>query len=252
MKYQLSVLPLLSLASAGTLRRGVDIVGGEEVDIKSYPYQVLTRIDGEQWCGGTIANKRHIITAAHCHVGFEKNSFSIRVGSNSATSGGKIYNVTKVHVHPDYASKNNHDVAVLDLAQDIAFGPGAQPISGIQASTVPDGTDGVVSGWGDLQSGGPHTTTLHAVHVPIVNHDECARDYQKNGSPIDDTMICAGFPEGGKDSCQGDSGGPYVVANKLAGIVSFGEGCAEAGFPGVYTDVTNDSVRAFIKQYAGI
>lgn len=252
MKYQLSFLPLLSLASAGTLRRGVDIVGGEEVDIKSYPYQALTQIDGEQWCGGTIVNKRHIVTAAHCHSGFESHTFSVRLGSNSAVSGGKVYNVTKISIHPDYAEQDNHDVAVLELGQDITFGPGVQPISGFVESTVPDGTDGVVSGWGDLASGGPHTTKLHAVHVPIVNHDECARDYDRNGNTIDDTMICAGFPQGGKDSCQGDSGGPYVVANKLAGIVSFGRGCALKGYPGVYTDVTNDSVRAFIKKYAGI
>lgn len=50
-------------------------------------------------------------------------------------------------------------------------------------------------------------------------------------------MICAG--EKGKDSCQGDSGGPMVdSAGKQVGVVSWGIGCALAGYPGVYARVS--------------
>ena len=50
-------------------------------------------------------------------------------------------------------------------------------------------------------------------------------------------MICAG--EKGKDSCQGDSGGPMVdAAKKQVGVVSWGIGCALAGYPGVYARVS--------------
>jgi secreted trypsin-like serine protease len=64
-------------------------------------------------------------------------------------------------------------------------------------------------------------------------------------------MMCAGFAEGGKDSCQGDSGGPLFATDSdgsyvQVGIVSWGAGCAQAGFPGVYARVSE--LSAFINS----
>ena len=50
-------------------------------------------------------------------------------------------------------------------------------------------------------------------------------------------MYCAGVTGGGKDACQGDSGGPTKYNNKLVGATSWGIGCAQAKYPGVYADV---------------
>lgn len=74
--------------------------------------------------------------------------------------------------------------------------------------------------------------------------------------PITPAMICAGFEEGGKDSCQGDSGGPLIDENdgnpQLIGVVSFGYGCAEPKFPGVYGRVALTAVRDWIQSVSGI
>ncbi len=66
-------------------------------------------------------------------------------------------------------------------------------------------------------------------------------------------MICAGYMQGGKDSCQGDSGGPLILEDANGwfqiGIVSWGNECALANYPGVYTNLAN--YRNWIEGYTG-
>ncbi|KAJ7355072.1 hypothetical protein OS493_028293 [Desmophyllum pertusum] len=82
----------------------------------------------------------------------------------------------------------------------------------------------------------PSPTSSWQVSVPVVSQASCKRAY--GSSSIHDSMICAGYPAGGKDACQGDSGGPMVCEEKgkyfLEGVVSWGHGCAAAGKYGVY------------------
>ena len=88
--------------------------------------------------------------------------------------------------------------------------------------------------------GGSTPETLKFVRVPAITNAACNNDY---GGSITDSMICAGYPGvGGKDACQGDSGGPFVCNDGgkavIAGVVSWGNGCALATHPGVYARTT--------------
>lgn len=63
-------------------------------------------------------------------------------------------------------------------------------------------------------------------------------------------MLCAGYASGGKDACQNDSGGPLVEDSTIVGIVSWGNGCAQADYPGVYTDI--GALRGWITEATGV
>jgi secreted trypsin-like serine protease len=108
-----------------------------------------------------------------------------------------------------------------------------------------------VAGWGTLREGGSLATTLQKVKVPLVDQRTCSNAYDG----IVDSMVCAGFADGGKDSCQGDSGGPMFLTGSdgkfyQAGVVSFGSGCARPDAYGVYTRVS--SFSSFICDSAGV
>ena len=87
---------------------------------------------------------------------------------------------------------------------------------------------------------------LQIVKVPILSNQECEEMYRKarHNLFVRDTIVCAGYAIGGKDSCEGDSGGPLAVRDgpearwTLAGIVSNGIKCAEPNLPGIYTRIS--------------
>jgi trypsin len=129
------------------------------------------------------------------------------------------------------------------------FGVGIQPI-GLTTDEPPAGSSSVVSGWGTLSSGSSSLPTqLQAVTVNIVSSAECSSAYASYGG-ITDRMICAAVTGGGKDACQGDSGGPLVVEKLLVGLVSWGVGCAEPNYPGVYSNVA--TLKDFITEHTGV
>lgn len=142
--------------------------------------------------------------------------------------------LSKIIQHEDYNGFTiSNDISLLQLSQPLTFNSFVGPIA-LQSEKEYMG-DCVVSGWGTTTEGGSSPSTLQWVDVPAVSDADCRAAYGQND--IEDSMICAGLPEGGVDACQGDSGGPMACGGLLTGIVSWGYGCARPDYPGVYAEV---------------
>jgi len=221
------------------------IVGGQPAQQGELPYQISLRYSGSHICGGSLAvvnGKQVIITAAHCVDSGSARSYTIIAGDLDRldTSGlEQTRQVTRIIAHENYNGFTfANDIAVLLIASPFNLDANVQPID-LPSDRQQTEKDIVVSGWGTTSSGGSLPRILQYVQIPVIDDVTCQGAY--SDETILDSMLCAGLlGEGGKDSCQGDSGGPLraVEGGYLAGIVSWGYGCADSAYPGVNTEVS--------------
>jgi len=226
------------------------IYGGSEVSPNSLPWQVFVNADGFM-CGGSIISRNYVLTAAHCTNGRPRDKITVFVSAHFLWTGTE-YSAIEIIEHPSYESTTYYaDIALIKIESPLEWSSHVAPIC-IPQSAATVGAECTASGWGKLENG-LTSTVLMEVTVPILANDNCGL-LSSRYDAITDNMLCAGFPlTGGKDSCQGDSGGPLSCPGNagpgrsvLHGIVSWGFGCADRNFPGVYTRVT--SFTEWIRQ----
>ncbi|KAM5237864.1 transmembrane protease serine 9 [Ctenodactylus gundi] len=223
------------------------IVGGVEASPGEFPWQVSLRDNDEHFCGATVVGARWLVSAAHCFNELQDPAAWVAHAGSTRLSGveaGAVRaRVLRVAKHPRYnADTADFDAAVLELARPLHFGRSIQPACLPAASHVfAPGRKCLISGWGYLKEDVlVKPEVLQKATVELLDRALCASLY---GPSLTDRMLCAGYLDGKVDSCQGDSGGPLVCQEPsgrffLAGIVSWGIGCAEARRPGVYARVT--------------
>ncbi|MET9833990.1 serine protease [Streptomyces sp. NPDC006385] len=226
------------------------IVGGTTTTTTAYPFMMqITDASQSQFCGGTLVSATKVVTAAHCMVGETTSSVRV-VGGRTYRNGtnGTVSRVSDIWIHPDYSTATEgDDVAVLTLSTSMPYTP-ASYVDSSDTGVYAAGATARIIGWGTTSSGGSSSNQLRTATVPVIADSGCASSYGSDFIRSD--MVCAGRTSGGVDTCQGDSGGPLLIGGVLAGITSWGEGCAQAGFPGVYTRLTtfSDEVTAQVES----
>lgn len=263
------------------------IIGGVPAARNAWPWQValFKRAANGSFmfqCGGSVVDRRWILTAAHCvydesrRAFFHPQELIILEGTTrienilNQNRAGRRLNIAQVIGHEKYLGASDaykNDIALLQLTNSANSQPVTLALPENNALETPDQAV-TVTGWGlikafnkdwqdfktgeKIQSGDPRYFTNRLMEVTLSLLD-CQR--VRAGSNIDHSQVCAGVPEGGKDSCRGDSGGPLVGKNsegtfEQIGVVSYGWlECGVKGASGVYSKVS--AFESWLKSRTG-
>ncbi len=217
------------------------IVGGNDANVAGYPFMASLMFEYASqpgviypFCGGSILDSTHILTAAHCVYDTASSQVSNMKVAIEANNGQSMLAAQRIAVKNIYYPSNYdnttliNDVAVLELSEALpnyTLGH-AVPLGDLsdQGYRVVDSIFTII-GYGRLSSTQANTNVdFMEAQVKYVNPTDC--NVWANFTTSDKQVCSSGYSFDSSNlvtaTCQGDSGGPLVWNGTQIGIVSFG------------------------------
>ncbi|GJQ80450.1 hypothetical protein Trydic_g12348 [Trypoxylus dichotomus] len=221
-------LPMQSTVEQGTGRSGnFRIFGGSDAADGAYPFMVSIRMFyNSHICGGTILNRRWILTAAHCVVGMNTSDIFAAVGTNTLDSRAIGRRFRKIVIHPKFNNTGyySNDIAMILVTVPFKYNSRIAPVA-INGGFPRSILNVTVIGWGRTTKYGLASNKLQEFSTQTISRPFCSEYYY---GMVTSKTICTMYREG-NGICDGDSGGPLLqtgikVQLAIVGINSE-EGC---------------------------
>ena len=229
--------------------------GGHSVAIQKVPWVVLVTYDARSpkrltRCSGSIINRSHVVTAAHCVIG--ANGVPAKPSDVDIVAGTSDYRpprtlgatqrrvVAAIYIPPHYTYEElPFDIAVLRLTAPLNLGKGGVNAIKLPALHQRFSSPDELAGFGRENPRIPPNGIISRMTVVIASHHAC-------GTLL---ILCASSKEAA--SCDGDSGAGLVsiVHPTLLGVLVAGSGAGcRPGSYSLYTSVQDRSVLVFIRR----
>lgn len=244
------------------------IIGGTPVTRwNRYPY-IVPILDSEnrpllgsrirQYCVGTLVAPDVVLSAAHCQGREGKSPDFVQFNAlNLITPFVKntrlvdTIKIVKQVPHPNFDPFTlDNDLVLFKLSEK---NEEVSPVQLNRRFSLEDGDEVKVVGWGATAEAGNASPILRHVLLDYIPNEVCNSNQYGYFGQVLDSMICAASED--KDACTGDSGGPLLMPDPggknpafdvQVGLVSWGVGCAQSLYPGVYAKIDFDWIMSAI------